>query len=90
MQTKRHFYIVARRWFQKTRGNTYHSVSIIENGHEFARAGCSYGYGDHWMQTALILLSRNTVTLEDAPLLSDRQPFTIEYQVIDVQRKKDL
>ena len=48
------FTVIAKRWFDKVNGNTYHSVRCIrhEDGavvvHPF-----TYGYGNHYQQTAL-------------------------------------
>ena len=44
--------INARRWFDKTYGNTYHSVSVHVDGEFVAYAPFQYGYGEQYMQTA--------------------------------------
>jgi hypothetical protein len=41
------------RWFQRTYGNTYHSVRIWKDGQLIAHLPYQYGYGDQWLQTAL-------------------------------------
>ena len=48
--------IDCRRWFQKTYGNTYHSVRIYHNGELLAHNPFQYGYGDQCLQTAFDLL----------------------------------
>ena len=48
--------IVARRWFQKTGGNTYHSCEVYVNGEMVGRAPYTYGYGEHYLQTALEIM----------------------------------
>ena len=48
--------IDCRRWFQKTYGNTYHSVRIYHNGELIAHNPFQYGYGDQCLQTAFDLL----------------------------------
>jgi hypothetical protein len=45
---------IARRWFDKVNGNTYHSVRITDNETGKAIAvPFQYGYGDCYRQTAL-------------------------------------
>jgi hypothetical protein len=46
-------HIEGRRWFQKTYGNTYHSVRIWADGKQIAHLPYQYGYGEQWLQTAL-------------------------------------
>lgn len=36
--------IHGKRWFQKSYGNTYHTVTVIVNGEEM-KSGITYGYG---------------------------------------------
>ena len=45
------------RWFDRTNGNTYHSVQIhnLETGETISQ-GETYGYDDHYKQTALTLM----------------------------------
>ena len=53
---KRKIKFIARavRWFDRLNGNTYHSVRI-ERVNDGAVIACewTYGYGDHYRQTAL-------------------------------------
>ena len=44
--------IVGRRWFQRTYGNTYHSVSIEVNGKRVADLPRAYGYGEQYLWRA--------------------------------------
>ena len=71
--------VQGRRWFQKSCGNTYHSVRVIEDGIEIAIKPFSYGYGNQWMQTGAELLRS-----------LGKQTSVLNYSVIDVQCKKDL
>ncbi len=50
---KSNLHIEGRRWFQKTYGNTYHSVRIFKDGKELVFLPYQYGYGEQWLQTAL-------------------------------------
>lgn len=45
---------IARRWFDKINGNTYHSVRITRiSDNAVCVAPFQYGYGDHYRTTAL-------------------------------------
>lgn len=80
--------IEGRRWFQKSYGNTYHSVTVYVND-EVLRKDFEYGYGNRYLQTAIELLQANGYN--DIKTFSDLRaiPNFIE-NVVDVQRKKDL
>jgi len=57
--------IVVKKWFQKTYGNTYHSVELIKvsgigKDYKQETIGCepfNYGYGDHYLNTAAKMLN---------------------------------
>ena len=54
MKTKKQFTAIAKRWFDKVNGNTYHSVRIIRHTDgETLYCPFQYGYGDQYCQTAL-------------------------------------
>lgn len=46
-------FIEARLWFDKTGGNTYHAVRIEANGQTIGYIPMTYGYENHYQQTAL-------------------------------------
>ena len=48
--------IHGNRWFDKSGGNTYHTVSVSVNGTFIKKSGMTYGYGDAYQQTALKIL----------------------------------
>lgn len=81
--------IYGKRWFQKSCGNTYHSVTVLVNGEEL-KSDITYGYGNHYLTTAAELLKVNGY---DIPL-DNGEAFAMmvryEHNVIDVKRKKDL
>lgn len=56
---KTNIHIDGRRWFQKTYGNTYHSVRIFKDGQLIAHVPYEYGYGEQFLQTALDWLRAN-------------------------------
>lgn len=93
-------HIEGRRWFQRTAGNTYHSVRIFRDGAEVAYLPFAYGYGEQFLQSAWAWLGANGMP----ELLEERSNGSLKnygtqylreviggtYSVIDVQRKKDL
>jgi hypothetical protein len=90
-------HINARRWFERTNGNTYHSVSVLVDGAEIGVAPFSYGYDEHYMVTAGKLLQAFAPELapDDAYDLGrwtwrESSGHTITSDVVDVQRKRDL
>jgi hypothetical protein len=89
--------IEGRRWFQKSYGNTYHTVYVTdENGRMVAQTeSFTYGYGDHYLQTAEELV-RKALDLKE-PTRHEwgvsylrKQGFTVHYHVKDVPRQRDL
>jgi hypothetical protein len=48
--------VIGRRWFEKTNGNTYHSVEVYRNGELIGLEPFRYGYGRQYQQTALELM----------------------------------
>ena len=42
-----------REWFDRSGGNSYHSVRVWVNGQVVAQVGFSYGYGDAYIFTGL-------------------------------------
>lgn len=85
-------HIEGRRWFQRTYGNTYHSVRITKDGEPLAYLPYQYGYGDGYLQTALDWLKANGHAPQDAQYgtLYMRETLGASYSVIDVGRQKDL
>ena len=78
----KNYTILARRWFDKINGNTYHSVKVYVNNKFVDEEKYSYGYGKQYLQTAHELLMKNGF------LKKTRDNFIID--CVDVQRKKDL
>jgi hypothetical protein len=85
-------HIEGRRWFQRSYGNTYHSVRIYMYGQLVAHLPHSYGYGDHYLQTALDWLKANGHAPADAEYGTRylREELHGTYSVADVPREKDL
>lgn len=96
--------IIAKRWFQKTYGNTYHSCRVLVDGAEIGYCPYTYGYGEQYLDTALALLqSAGIVPKTDERLASgiskdiydfrmDMRDNRDKYEVFctDVNRKRDL
>lgn len=89
--------IDARRWFDRTYGNTYHSVTVTVKHARKAdlviHSGIHYGYGDHYKQTAHSLLATAGYFSDNYnDFFRDMIDHRNKYHVTcaDVQRKKEL
>jgi hypothetical protein len=96
--------VIVKRWFQKSYGNTYHSVRIFKGNELIAENLFEYGYGDHYRQTTLKLLQDKNLFQKTGKRLSSgvnkdfydfiqyckENPDFIVYHVTDVNCKKDL
>lgn len=52
----RSLFIECKEWFDKSGGNSYHSVAVWINGKCFAQESMTYGYGSQYLTTALEVL----------------------------------
>lgn len=77
--------IYGKRWFQKSYGNTYHSVTVVVNNEETFYQGFTYGYGNHFISTACDLLNANGYSIDYYDLIK-----VADIRSKDVPRKKDL
>lgn len=90
--------ITARRWFQKTYGNTYHSVEVsLLDGDKWKVLGVNnfeYGYGNHYLHSATTILKEHGLIPEDIYQINhnicEKYHLSINEIVSDVSRKKDL
>ncbi len=65
--------ILARRWFDKINGNTYHSVKVFADNKEVGFCPFAYGYGEGFQQTAVELLVKAGIfTREVEPDRTDK------------------
>ena len=69
--------IEGKRWFQRSYGNTYHTVKVFVNG-EVLKSEITYGYGSHYLQTAAELLKENRYDIPEEMCIRDR-PYSITY-----------
>ena len=85
--------IVAKRWFQKSFGNTYHSCEVFHNSKSIGQVPYTYGYGEQYRQTA------HQIMVDAGHYDGDLSSFLVEeirdydkylWLVSDVSRKKDL
>jgi hypothetical protein len=86
--------IRGRRWFQKSAGNTYHSVTVTMPDGTELNSGIHYGYDSAYTQTATAMIYKQ---LGEEKTGSDinafynlRQRFEIDYTADNVTRKRDL
>jgi hypothetical protein len=92
--------IIGRRWFQKTNGNTYHSVEIVVDGRQVHRINYAYGYDSQYRENAKNWLLENGYLpgMETKPgtpgeslwRYCERSGIALVDTVTDVARKKDL
>ena len=86
--------VIGKRWFQKSYGNTYHSVSIIVDDVEVSYIPFRYGYESSYEQTAAKWLQDNGYIPASfsGTLWSYFDEINIPFFSIayDVSRKKDL
>jgi hypothetical protein len=92
--------IKAKRWFNRNKGNTYHSCVVFDDNKIAGHADFVYGYGEAYLKTAHALLQEaglypktgerltSGANKDYYEFLRDRNKFLI--LVDDVQRKKDL
>lgn len=84
--------IHGRRWFQKSYGNTYHTVTIVLDGVTVYKSGKTYGYGSQYVQTAIEWLRSVGHLPDDYSGFTEglRELFDYTGTVQDVPRERDL
>lgn len=86
--------IHGRRWFRRGPGTTYHSAQIFINGKLVHEIPYAYGYSDDYLWNAFRWLEKNGYiekTENEPPwVTAEREGFKLNYDVIDVPRKRDL
>jgi len=91
--------VYARRWFQKTYGNTYFTADICVNGERVGELPFQYGYGSHYEDMAAVWLEKHGFIERDhhnngsaTPLHQFRDNCNIHLvsEATDVARKRDL
>ena len=84
-------FIEARLWFDKTYGNTYHSVRLEANGLSVGQVPMTYGYGQHYEQTALEYLKKIGLVSSEIRYLSElRRNGVIVYIAASDRKKSEL
>jgi hypothetical protein len=87
--------IVGRRWFSKGRGSTFHTVRVYLDGELLGESGIKWGYGNQYIYTGWKLAIENSNLPEPEEeeqrwKWAQRLGITIEDEVMDVPRKRDL
>lgn len=95
-----HIHFYGRRWFSRTHGNTYHTVTVVVDDQEVAQSAISYGYGDQYVQTGMELINALVASDQiDAPAFmpgerpyryEERTGVRVQYEAQDVRRRRDL
>ena len=81
--------INGKRWFQKSYGNTYHTVTVFVNGEEL-KSDIKYGYENAYLQTAAELLLENGYNVPTDIRNAYSMMCRYDHSVEDVKRKKYL
>lgn len=88
--------VIARRWFHRGPGNTYHSCEALIDGMPVAKVDFCYGYGNQYEYSAFSALNKagfckDWDAQKDSPWrYCERKGIMYHSSVSDVQRKKDL
>lgn len=92
--------VIGRRWFDKVNGNTYHTAEILIDGKPVHKVPFTYGYGDHYVQSAQEWLTKegliapqrypNSGGVEMLWTYCERQGIKFYHTYTDTKRKKDL
>ena len=98
--TPKSIHIHGRRWFDKVNGNTYHTSAIFVDGELVHRTPFSYGYDDHYIQSATEWLDTSGYLpelehydnggSESLWRYCDRKNIKKVTEVDDLPRKRDL
>ena len=85
--------VYGKRW-RDSHGNTYHTTHIRVDGKPMYTSPITYGYGDHYYHSTAIewLASNGYITSEGygRRLREARDVLNIQYEVVDVKRRRDL
>lgn len=98
------YQIIAKRWFNRSQGNTYHSCYVCKTNQCIGAIDYAYGYGDGYLRSALIILQeagervKTNIMLKSgfrkdmSDFINDikKNPKKYLVSVYDVKHKKDL
>ena len=88
--------ITGKRWFQRSCGNTYHSVTVeIRHAKKdtiYLKSGIHYGYNDQYRQTAcdMLIKAGYIKNWHEFCELTRNNRDKFVFNVSDVSREKDL
>ena len=57
--------VIGKEWFDKINGNSYHSAQVTINNDAVLYVPLTYGYGNHYLQSALELLKTEYIISKD-------------------------
>jgi hypothetical protein len=77
-------------WFDKVGGNSYHTVRISANGKHLIDIGQTYGYENHYLETALTWLKEWELVHEDIRNVSELRNSLDLYISLNWGLKKEL
>jgi hypothetical protein len=86
--------IIGRKWFDKHYGNTYHSVTLFFDGQNHY-IPFRYGYGDHYLQSAIEYLQKSNLIEFDRKKeifreYCEKRKIAFDYMSVTVTRQRDL
>jgi hypothetical protein len=89
------YILIGRKWFDKTYGNTYHTVNVYNGNVHLYHSPVQYGYGEQWLQTAFKILKshnrfRQCKTYWEFCLYIRENPNKVFHYSHDVSTKKEL
>ena len=56
MESKENIIIIGKEYFDSINGNSYHTSEVFVDGNMIGKSNVTYGYGDHYQQTAIEVL----------------------------------
>lgn len=90
LPTIKSLFIEGRLWFDKTGGNTYHAVKIEANGKVINYIPITYGYENHYQQTALDWLKSYGLVSQETKSIWELREFADIYWTSYYTPKREL
>jgi len=86
--------IIGKEWFDKINGNSYHSAQVTINNDAVLYVPLTYGYDDHYLQSALKLLKAEYIIAKDFEGSLSRYCYdnniSLDYHIIKKCLKRDV
>lgn len=85
------YVIHAKKWRDKTNGNTYHATRVLDTKHhELISSDFCYGYGDQFLETARKIMTKKGWINSDNNRFSVQDLNQIHIIIQDDCKKKDV